>query len=118
MAKTQTLNSLRKLVFYLRMPFSIPLSILLVICLGSTASFAQSENELQPSVTNNNMYFWGNEQLEDCWNHFDQNESSGSSSDGFGEIEFPEGQIVSVDLTCNFQGQFLENLYLNKHYEQ
>ena len=95
------------------MPYSIISTIVLVICLGTTSSLAQSENELQPSVTNNNMYFWGDEQLENCWNHFNQNDSSGSSSDGFGEIEFPEGQVVSVDLTCTFQGEFLENLYLN-----
>ena len=86
---------------------------MLVFCLGVTNTLAQSEDNTQPSLSNNNMFFWGDEQLEECWNHFDENESTGSSSDGYGEIEFPEGQIVSVELTCNFQGEFLENLYLD-----
>ena len=95
------------------MTYSFFFTTLLVICLGTTSSLAQSDNTLQPSSSNNNMFFWGSEQLDDCWNHFDENESSGSGSDGFGEIEFSEGQTVSVDFTCNFQGEFLENLYLN-----
>jgi MFS family permease len=57
------------------------------------------------------MYFWGSENLDDCWNNFD-NLSQGSASEGYGEILFPEGQDVVVDFSCELQTGFSEDFIL------
>jgi MFS family permease len=57
------------------------------------------------------MYFWGSENLDDCWNNFD-NLSQGSASEGYGEILFPEDQDVVVDFSCELQTGFSENFIL------
>jgi len=57
------------------------------------------------------MYFWGSEDLDDCWNNFD-NLSQGSASEGYGEIFFPEGQDVVVDFSCELQTGFSDDFIL------
>jgi MFS family permease len=57
------------------------------------------------------MYFWGSENLDDCWNNFD-NLSQGSASEGYGEVLFPEGQDVVVDFSCELQTGFSEDFIL------
>ena len=74
-----------------------------------TAQSASVEN--YPTNDDPYMYFWGSENLEDCWNNFD-NLSQGSASEGYGEIIFPEGQDVVVDFSCELQTGFSEGFIL------
>ncbi|GIT11623.1 MAG: hypothetical protein CM1200mP32_11160 [Methanobacteriota archaeon] len=37
---------------------------------------------------NPHMHFWGDSGLNNCWTHFDGNDSAGSASEGYGEETF------------------------------
>tara|TARA_B100001287_G_scaffold1048_1_gene812 strand:- start:3533 stop:4360 length:828 start_codon:yes stop_codon:yes gene_type:complete len=74
---------------------------------------AQAVNDpKQPSVDNPHMHFWGTGDLSSCWTHFDSNDSTGSSEEGFGERSYGSGQ-VEVSLSCRMQDNLKENMYLN-----
>ena len=89
------------------------LSVVLLFSVSILSVFvaAQDENN-HPTEEQPYMYFWGEEDLFECWNNFDSNASAGSSSTGYGEIEFPEGQDVSVDFSCNMQMGFSDDFLL------
>ena len=74
-----------------RRSLSIGIVLLLAISCFAVTSSAQSSQENHPTEDNPYMYFWGNEDLSECWNNFDSNASMGSASEGYGEIFFPEG---------------------------
>ena len=91
---------------YHRRSLSIGIVLLLAIsCFVATTS-AQSGEENHPTEDDPYMYFWGNEDLSECWNNFDSNASAGSSSSGYGEMSFVEGQDVDVELSCNLNTGF------------
>ncbi len=95
------------------------LGLVLILALSSTAApaSAQADDPKQPSVDNPHMHIWGTEQLDQCWTHFDRNDSAGSSSLGYGEKIFAENSQVEVDYTCRIQsGQtFKEDMYLDNN---
>jgi len=95
------------------------LGLVLILALSSTAApaSAQSNDPKQPSVDNPHMHIWGTSQLDQCWTHFDQNDSAGSAPEGYGTKEFAENAQVEVDYTCRIQsGQtFKEDMYLNEN---
>ncbi|MFL2956966.1 MAG: MFS transporter [Candidatus Thalassarchaeaceae archaeon] len=97
---------------YHRRSLSIGIVLLLAIsCFVATTS-AQSGEENHPTEDDPYMYFWGNEDLSECWNNFDSNASMGSASEGYGEIFFPEGQDVNVELSCNLHTGFSDDFIL------
>ena len=66
----------------------------------------------QPSVENPHMHFWGTGDLSSCWTHFDSNDSTGSSEEGYGERTYGSGQ-VEISLSCRMQDNLKDNMYLN-----
>lgn len=93
---------------------SLTIAVVLLVTFSYLSMFATA----QSSSTNNHptnddpyMYFWGSENLDNCWNNFD-NLTQGSASEGYGEILFPEGQDVVVDFSCELQTGFSENFLL------
>ena len=66
----------------------------------------------QPSVDNPHMHFWGTGDLSSCWTHFDSNDSTGSSEEGYGERTYGSGQ-VEISLSCRMQDNLKDNMYLN-----
>ena len=93
---------------------SISIGVILLVTFSCFSLFvsAQSESvENHPTSEDPYMYFWGSENLDDCWTNFD-NMSEGSASEGYGEILFPEGQDVSVDFSCDLQTGFSEDFVL------
>ncbi len=92
------------------------LGLVLILACGTLAApaSAQADDPKQPSVDNPHMHFWGTEQLDQCWTHFDGNDSAGSSASGYGEKEFTgNGEQVDVDFTCRIQENFKQNMLLN-----
>ena len=91
--------------------------LVLLMVLSTVAAPASAQEVVQdpkqPSVDNPHMHLWGTSDLGNCWTHFDANDSSGSSSEGYGEMEFSEGQQVNVDFTCKMQDNFKQDMYLN-----
>ena len=74
---------------------------------------AQAVNDpKQPSVDNPHMHFWGTGDLSSCWTHFDNNDSTGSSEEGYGERTYGSGQ-VEISLSCRMQDNLKEDMYLN-----
>ena len=86
--------------------------LLFSLSILSVFAGAQTVANNHPTKEQPYMYFWGEEDLFDCWNNFDSNVSAGSSSTGYGEIDFPEGQDVSVDFSCSMQMGFSDDFLL------
>ena len=91
---------------------SLAVVLLFSVSLLSVFVVAQDGQNNHPTEEQPYMYFWGEEDLFECWNNFDSNASAGSSSTGYGEIEFPEGQDVIVDFSCNMQMGFSDDFLL------
>ena len=93
---------------------NLTIAVVLLVTFSYLSIFttAQSSSvDNHPTNDDPYMYFWGSENLEDCWNNFD-NLSQGSASEGYGEILFPEGQDVVVDFSCELQTGFSEDFIL------
>ena len=91
---------------------SLSVVLLFTVSILSVFVVAQDDQNNHPTQEQPYMYFWGEEDLFECWNNFDSNASAGSSSSGYGEIDFPEGQDVSVDFSCNMQMGFSDDFLL------
>ncbi len=91
---------------------SVAMVLLFSLSILSVFAGAQTVANNHPTKEQPYMYFWGEEDLFDCWNNFDSNASAGSSSTGYGEIDFPEGQDVSVDFSCSMQMGFSDDFLL------
>ena len=91
------------------------LALLLVLSTVAAPASAQDagQDPKQPSVDNPHMHFWGDSGLNNCWTHFDGNDSSGSASEGYGEETFPQGEQVEVDFSCKMQENLKQDLYLD-----
>ena len=93
---------------------SLTIAVVLLVTFSYLSMFATAQSssaDNHPTNDNPYMYFWGSENLDDCWNNFD-NLSQGSASEGYGEILFPEGQDVVVDFSCELQTGFSEDFIL------
>ena len=93
------------------------LGLALLLALSTVAAPASAQDAVQdpkqPSVDNPHMHIWGDSGLNNCWTHFDGNDSAGSASEGYGEETFPEGQQVEVDFSCKMQDNLKQDLYLD-----
>ena len=91
------------------------LALLLVLSTVAAPASAQDavQDPKQPSVDNPHMHFWGDSGLNNCWTHFDGNDSAGSASEGYGEETFPAGQQVEVEFSCKMQENLKQDLYLD-----
>ena len=89
----------------------------LLLALSTMAAPASAQDAVQdpkqPSVDNPHMHFWGDSGLNNCWTHFDGNDSAGSASEGYGEETFPEGEQVEVEFSCKMQENLKQDLYLD-----
>ena len=85
---------------------------LLSSVMAAPASAQAADDPRQPSVDNPHMHFWGTGDLSSCWTHFDSNDSTGSSEEGYGERTYGSGQ-VEISLSCRAQDNFKEDMYLN-----
>ena len=89
----------------------------LLLALSTVAAPASAQDAVQdpkqPSVDNPHMHIWGDSGLNNCWTHFDMNDSSGSASEGYGEETFGQGQQVEVDFSCSMQENLKQDLYLD-----
>jgi MFS family permease len=93
---------------------SLSIGVILLLTISCFSLFAGAQSEsVQNHPTNDDpyMYIWGSENLDDCWTNFD-NLSESSAPEGYGEILFPEGQDVIVDISCELQSGFSENFIL------
>ena len=93
------------------------LGLALLLALSTVAAPASAQDAVQdpkqPSVDNPHMHFWGDSSLNNCWTHFDGNDSSGSASEGYGEETFPQGEQVEVEFSCKMQENLKQDLYLD-----
>lgn len=93
---------------------SLTIAVVLLVTFSYLSMFATAQSSSANNHPTNDdpyMYFWGSENLDNCWNNFD-NLTQGSASEGYGEILFPEGQDVVVDFSCELQTGFSENFLL------
>ena len=94
---------------------AILLTALLLSSVFSFYSSAQSTDPEQPSPQNNILYFWGTQDLTDCWENFDSDGSTGSAEEGYGEeIDGGDAERLEVDITCKMKYNFEGNVYLNQ----
>jgi len=93
------------------------LGLALLLALSTVAAPASAQDAVQdpkqPSVDNPHMHIWGSSDLNQCWTHFDGNDSSGSASEGYGEETFGDGQQVEVDFSCKMQENLKQDMYLD-----
>ena len=93
---------------------SLTIAVVLLVTFSYLSMFATAQSssvDNHPTNDDPYMYFWGSDNLDNCWNNFD-NLSQGSASEGYGEILFPEGQDVVVDFSCELQTGFSEDFIL------
>ena len=93
---------------------SLTIGVVLLVTFSYMSIFATAQSSSTDNHPTNDepyMYFWGSENLDNCWNNFD-NLTQGSASEGYGEILFPEGQDVVVDFSCELQTGFSEDFIL------
>jgi len=93
------------------------LGLALLLALSTVAAPASAQDAVQdpkqPSVDNPHMHIWGSSDLNQCWTHFDGNDSAGSASEGYGEEIFPAGEQVDVEFSCDMQENLKQDLYLD-----
>ena len=91
--------------------------LVLLMVLSTVAAPASAQDTVQdpkhPSVDNPHMHVWGDSGLNNCWTHFDRNESAGSASEGYGEETFSQGQQVEVEFSCKMQENLKQDMYLD-----
>ena len=91
--------------------------LVLLMVLSTVAAPASAQDTVQdpkqPSVDNPHMHVWGDSGLNNCWTHFDRNDSAGSASEGYGEETFSQGQQVEVEFSCKMQENLKQDLYLD-----
>ena len=91
------------------------LVLLMVLSTVAAPASAQdaAQDPKQPTPENPHMHFWGDSSLNNCWTHFDGNDSAGSASEGYGEEIFPQGEQVEVEFTCKMQENLKQDMYLD-----
>lgn len=95
------------------------LVLLMVLSTVAAPASAQEvvEDPKQPSVDNPHMHIYGNDDLSNCFSHFDGNDTTGSSDQGYGEEVWPNqnGQQIEMDYTCKMDESFKQDMYLNSN---
>jgi len=100
----------------LRLQSAALVVLLLVSYIGAPASAQEvQEDPKQPAVDNPHMHIYGTDDFSSCFSHFDGNDSTGSSEDGFGTRNYPENGQVDVDFQCSFNEGFREDMYLEEN---
>ena len=101
-------------MWYPRRSLSIGIVLLIAIsCFAATTSAQSDSSDNHPTEDDPYMYFWGNEDLSECWNNFDTADQKGNGDSAiYGELSFPEGQDVIVDFSCELQSGFSEDFVL------
>ena len=69
---------------------SLTIAVVLLVTFSYLSMFATAQSssvDNHPTNDDPYMYFWGSDNLDNCWNNFD-NLSQGSASEGYGEILF------------------------------
>ena len=91
------------------------LVLLMILSTVAAPASAQeaAQDPKQPSPDNPHMHFWGDSGLNNCWTHFDGNDSAGSASEGYGEETFPQGEQVEVEFSCKMQENLKQDMYLD-----
>mgnify|MGYP006081547165 FL=1 len=87
----------------------------MIVCatLSPVSSQDSGSDSEQHSPLNSMLYFWGNDDLTDCLQHFDEDGTSGSSN-GYGEIiSEGDGERIEVDVMCRMKEKFTEDMFLN-----
>ncbi|PDH22655.1 MAG: hypothetical protein CND89_03915, partial [Marine Group II euryarchaeote MED-G38] len=96
-----------------RVALSIVLATLLALSTLVAPSTAQIANDpKQPSEGNNVMVILGSQDLQNCFMHFDINDTTGSADQGYGQKDFSEGSQVNVMFNCQLEKSFIEHMYL------
>ena len=93
---------------------SLTIGVVLLVTFSYLSIFAAAQSgssDNHPTSDDPYMYFWGSDDLGECWNNFD-NLSVSSASQGYGEIFFSEGQDVVVDFSCELQTGFSDDFIL------
>ena len=73
------------------------------------------EDPKQPTVDNPHMHIYGTDDFSSCFNHFDGEDSTGSTEDGKGMRTWGQGQQVDVDFMCSMNEGFREDMYLDEN---
>ena len=92
------------------------LVLLMVLSTVAAPASAQeaAEDPKQPSVENPHMHIYGNDDLSQCFSHFDGNDTTGSSSEGYGEeVWTSQNSQIEMDYTCKMQESFKQDMYLD-----
>jgi hypothetical protein len=102
----------------LRLQSAALIVLLLVSSIGAPASADEAfVDPKQPSVDNPHMHVYGNSDLSNCFMHFDGNDSTGSTEEGYGEQVWPNsnGQQIEMDYTCRVNDNFKQDMYLDNN---
>ena len=101
-----------------RVASAIGLAVLMALSTIGAPATAQeaAADPRQPSPDNPHMHIYGNDDLSNCFSHFDGNDTSGSAPDGYGEKEWPNqnGQQIEMDYTCRMES-FKQDMHLNEN---
>ena len=92
------------------------LAMLLALSTVAAPASAQDvvQDPKQPSVDNPHMHIYGNDDLSNCFSHFDGNDTTGSSDDGFGEeVWTSQNAQIEMDYTCKMEEAFKQDMYLD-----
>jgi len=90
----------------------------LLLALSTVAAPASAQDAVQdpkqPSVDNPHMHIYGNDDLSNCFSHFDGNDTTGSSDQGYGEeIWTSQNAQIEMDYTCKMEEAFKQDMYLD-----
>ena len=100
----------------LRLQSAALVILLLVSYIGAPASAQEvQEDPKQPTVDNPHMHIYGTDDFSSCFNHFDGEDSTGSTEDGKGMRTWGQGQQVDVDFMCSMNEGFREDMYLDEN---
>ena len=90
----------------------------LLLALSAVAAPASAQDAVQdpkqPAVDNPHMHIYGNDDLSNCFAHFDGNDTTGSSDQGYGEeIWTSSNAQIEMDYTCKMEEAFKQDMYLD-----
>ena len=90
----------------------------LLLALSTVAAPASAQDAVQdpkqPAVDNPHMHIYGNDDLSNCFSHFDGNDTTGSSDQGYGEeVWTSQNAQIEMDYTCKMEEAFKQDMYLD-----
>jgi hypothetical protein len=92
--------------------------LVLLMVLSTVAAPASAQEVVQdpkqPSPDNPHMHIYGNDDLSNCFAHFDGNDTTGSSNQGYGEeVWTSQNSQIEMDYTCKMEESFKQDMYLD-----